>query len=378
MPDKMINIPVLQKTLQSTTRIVRNNPVVTGAVSTIGSYYVYDQFKKAPEEDKKNSVLRSITVLTGAIIGASLGNKFYNKPEPVDFTSFKKAVKGIANTYMVNLSIPLAGVVTGFFSGELAERLFPPQKPVKNLQEKIEDKVKDKVDDIINTNNDKQSVLARLSYILKNSEKKLEQDFDPGTIGKTFGYGGIGLGSNFDTIFSTLSGFNAGKELGFRNRFKRAISEIIVGVLVPVSVSVPVACVINKITDNPEILKKCKFTAGLTDKLTGFLKTYPKNGATAIKIATLVPIAMVATHLGTKAANAFNQKITERLLQNELWEQIHERETALRKKLVASYHDLAERQTILDSLKSLNIAKGNIHNIKKELVKGKTGAGADS
>jgi len=243
-------------------------PVFIGGIS---AFQVHSDYKHADKEDKKNVLKRDLVVLGGTVAGAYAGNKILHRKIPKFISLKSKYIRHLIN----NLSIPLGGIVGGFIVGIQAEKVFPQ----KNSS------VKEVVDE---------SISATLYEDLIKKHPSLATNVDAGTLGKAYGYLGMGLGSVFDDTFSTLSGFKVGREQGMKNKLLRASNEIIAGVLIPVSTVVSVASYLR------------------TKRMNNFLK-----------IAILAPSAIASSLLGNYVGDKFNQKITENVIKKEFWKKLN-------------------------------------------------------
>lgn len=188
--------------------------MLTGAKTT------YDEFKNSKtSEEKRKSLIKNLMILSSTAIGAyTTGKLFSNNSE------------NIFKTYLNNLSVPVGGIITGFVSGEIFEKHFESEKTIpqkindqtNNLKEKVKEKIEVM---LLEEKAKKEQPENKLMLdLIKKRKQQVINNLDPGTIGKVFGYAGIGLGNQFDTIFSTLSGYKVGKEKGFKNKCKKAAS----------------------------------------------------------------------------------------------------------------------------------------------------------
>jgi len=298
-------------------------------VCGIAAYQVHNDYKKADISDKKNVILRDILVLGGTCAGAYTGNALLNKKIPENCSKTTKCLKFLIN----NMSIPIGGIIGGLLTSEGAEKFFPS----KHIS--IKKAVKEAIDNNLNKNQKNDNLY---SY-----SKNFTDKIDPGTIGKAYDYLDIGVGSVFDNTFSTLSGFNVGREDGLKNKLLKASNEIIAGELIPVTTVVA---------------------------LTSYLKNKKMNNFS--KGIIIAPVALVSCYVGNAVGNWFNKKVAENLVKKEFWVQISEQQKNWRHKLYTNIFDFYQFKIQNQSLEEL---KKNIPNLSKsEKIKQKISKHQDS
>lgn len=347
---KKIDIKKLEEAVEH-----HKNPIIITGVGALACYEIYKDNKHTPKKDRPLHLLRNILILAGCGVGAYYGIKLEKKPAELPINAdLKKKIKFAIKHYAFNLSVPFMGIVAGFLSGEIVDRLVPGMSKL-NQQESDREKARKKVENHINksmlnkknTDTD-QNNNGILQYIAKQSQT-INQKIDPGNVGKAYGYAGIGLGETLDTVFAAFTGFHVGTQHGFKDRLKRSCFELIVGDIIPVSTAIPICSLINK---------KLK----VKDKTLEFL----------IKAAILFPIANASTYLGEKVADRFNEKITEKIVDKEFWSEINERETQLLLSLNHSHLDESSKQEITESLRQINEVKQDWSKDRsKVVIKGK-------
>lgn len=318
--------------------------IIPVAVAGLATAATYKDFKKADEDEKKNLVFRNTLILAGTSIGSYYGIKHLKKPGNLSRDkSFQENAKTVLHLYLHNLCVPFFGIVTGFTSGEIAQRLFPFKEESKTKQDQIKEHVDKQINKMMiektskETKNDKNK-LDLIKYMQKQSEEMNQVALEPGTIGKAYGYAGIGLGDTVDTIFDSLAGFNVGKQNGFHNRLRKACVELIVGGIIPVTTAVPISAYLGKKL-NPK------------HKVMNFI----------IKASILIPVSRMSTYLGEKAADRFNDQITDKLIERAFWEEISNRETAILKSMNNQYSrfDNETRNNMHKALRSINEIKSD-------------------
>lgn len=299
---------------------VQNNPskvFLPALVLAVGAYQTYDDYKCAHKKDKKNILIRDILVLSGTGVGAYAGNKFFNQNISENSNLFKKSIKTLIN----NLSVPVGGIITGFICGLYAEKYFP------DSSQNIKTAVNEKVESAIDNNKSSKYFLAKSKNFLGN--------IDPGTVGKAYSYAGMATGSIFDDAFSTLSGFKVGREKGFKNKIIRASNELISGVIIPVALVVSTA---------------------------SYLKY--KNVSNWKKNLIIIPVATAGCFIGNAVGNWFNKKVTEKIVQNELWKDISNKKREL---FLSSALGKISIYKFSNNMKKLDEMEKNINTISKDV-----------
>lgn len=333
----------------SASKIVKSkaieHAIVPVAVSLIGLKTTYDEFKKSKTlEEKKESVVRNLVILSSTAIGAYLiGEKIFNRPL---LENKVEPFKTFIQTYINNLSVPVGGIVTGFISGEIFEKFFESKKTKLNEKnDNLQNKVQKKIDIMILEEEIKKKHPNNklfLEIVNKRKEEAIE-NLDPGTIGKIFAYAGIGLGEHCDNIFSTLSGFKVGKERGFKNRLRKAVSEIVVGDIVPVGLAVPLSMVLDKRLKNEKNSLK----------------------VLGIKALVLIPLSTITTYLGEKLNHYIEKRITDKLVEKEFWLQLQNKEKKMSDHLIDNYFKLSDELKSSLTSKLITIRKLKNDHINK-------------
>lgn len=305
-----VNTPKIHINKQKLVRVGEAAIVPTLFVGIAGASTAKD-YKKAIPEHKKNVLIKNSIIIGSTAIGAAVAIKHTNKLLPKldklkvfgkKYEQFNEVVK----EYFKNFSVPTASILSGVISGQLTEQALPVSTK--------DDKTKSIYNDFIN-------------------------NLDGGTIGKTFDYAGMGSGAAFDTTFSTLSGFKAGKVKGLANKVKKACYEIFAGVAVPVLIVVPFTKIVLNNTDN-------------------YIGKWV-NGNKLKKSFFVVPVALGSCLAGNTIAKWFNDKVTNKLAKNELWQKIEQKQKELMAKTINAIQsgNHKQQQTKVKQIDALNQAK---------------------
>ncbi|MCK7520998.1 MAG: hypothetical protein MZV64_26555 [Ignavibacteriales bacterium] len=223
--------------------------------------------------------------------GAALGYRALNNKAEMPV----QLAQRIAKTFLNDLSIPIGGVTGGLITGEIAAKLFPINKAnIQDLvQEKLEAAEKDK----------KAKAKKHDPDCPHHKYQDILGHIDPGVIGSAYAHLGLGSAGAIGDVFSTMSGFKVGREDKLSNRLLKATSELIAGVIVPIALCVPAI----------ETLKAF-------------------NVKLKYQFAAIGVVGVASCFIGGAVANFINQKVTEKLVKKEFWEQIATRQQEVAKK----------------------------------------------
>lgn len=166
----------------------------------------------------------------------------------------------------------------------------------------------------------------------------LLQDVDFGTVGDSLnGVAATSLTGLDQTVNATL-GFHVGREKGLRNKLLRATSEIVGGVIVPIVTCYP---------------------------LTSAMQKQP----TWLRFGVITTAAIASCKAGSMFGDWFNKNVTEKILRQELLDEIATRRKALMDYSINNVGKLdpEQRKKILENLDKLKNIKENFADFTEEL-----------
>ena len=277
MPVKFQVISNACKKIAASDKIKYSVPV---AIAAAWSAQTALEFKRAPKEDKKNTLITNLLIGAAMVAGSFLGYKGYQKflekdiavKTAKEFTEkhlFSKVPEKIgqilrkfpAKDFIEALSIPVTSGILGGIAGEFAQRAFPVShnKPDKMLQK---------------------------------TDNFLDKTYNP--MDKIDDFPGADLIDSIHPSFSAVVGYSVGKEKGIKNKIKKFVFEMISGVFVPVTAILAASRGLKKIMPNNK---------GLRGVLT-------------------LGVGISSSFAGKAAASWFNKKVTDKIIEKEFWEQI--------------------------------------------------------
>ncbi len=296
--------------------------LVPASIVTVAGHQAYNDYDNASKKDKKNVLVTDALIMLGSMAGLFLGrnasNKFINKiPNKTNLAlNYKsKSLKYIAQKinkfplkeYFEGLSLPLGAILGGGFAGSIAEKRFPVNKD--NAVE-----VADKI-----------GLFADLEY---------------GSLGKGYNLSGMPAIDAMDSSLVVLSGFGVGRESGVKNKIKRAVFEIVSGVIVPLSIIIPA-------------------TGFLKGKLSGKGKA-----AETLFAALTLAVGVSCCYIGKAVGKMFNKKVTENVMALSIFDVATKKQKEL-----LSYNiqhkdtlDIKEKENIAVHMKKLSEVKSQMAN----------------
>ncbi|HSA07375.1 MAG TPA: hypothetical protein P5556_09365 [Candidatus Gastranaerophilales bacterium] len=279
--------------------------VVAGIWGAQTSY----EYKHAAKEDKQNSVINNVLIAAGMVTGGLLGYKgvqrFMNNPPATDAFSrnfFNKIGEFLrkypAKNFLEALSVPLGSGISGGVFGEVAQRSFPLKY------------------------DEPEELLQKTNSYIESSLGPISQVMFPGS----------NVIETIDPSFATMVGYSVGKEKGVKKKIKKFISEIIGSSIVPVAIVLPITTKLSSKINNKAVLATIA-------------------GGTGI----------IASFAGKAAASWFDKKVTDKMLENKLWEDIALKQRQLIQASMFTNNPI-EKQQIQNQVQSLKTLE---HKIKK-------------
>ncbi len=311
-------------------------PTAVGGI--LGAQTYVDVKNVEGKDDKRNTIINNVLIGAAMVAGGMLSHWrakiFFRRYEPgrivtaIRNNNFLKRIipKFLKNyparEFFETLSIPIGAGIAGGITGELAQNKFP-------------------VDSV------KYNVMERAGLL---------RDIDYDSLNRVYGLENIGATKSMDGAFSTLVGFNVGREKGIKNKIKTFVSELISGAIIPLGVVIPMTGYLNKILPNDSIKLKEMYKKGVIKKMKpgGLLKTVK-----GLKSGLIIGGAILASMAGKAAATWFNKEITENFVENQVWADISKKQKELMKRSMMT-HNQFEKEKIKDELKRLSEVKKKI------------------
>ena len=342
-------------------------------------YHAYEDYRKAPEETKREILTMRLFVLAGTSIGAFLGHKVFNKivEKDLNVENFKKLnlspqqehivrIKKMKSDIISSIGIPLGGILGGFTAGSFAEGftsfVLPPQR--KNVRKKQESKYQSLR--FLNANKKESeggmsSKLRKVAVILTTVAGAAtghagylkwahSGDFQHANYTKhaknvlNAALAGVGavVGlitgdllfknkatefdkktiENTDFVLSemsnTVSAFDSVSDEHLKDRVQKGFYGIISSVVVPSAIVLPSIYGLKLFMEND-----AKF-----DKYCSFLKHISTNKTTQKVIfekSISVPLSVATYYAGDMVGNWVDAKITQRFMEQKFWAELEKR-----------------------------------------------------
>jgi len=259
------------------------------------------EYKYAVKEDKKNAFISNLIIGSAMFLGGFAGHGGYMKY--LKHKTVDKLAGNLAKNHFLKMkdiveafSIPVGAGLLGGIAGEITQRIFP-------VKYKTPDKILKKANEVI--------------------------DFNAGLMDRIDDFPGADLVDLIHPSFSTIVGYSVAKEKGVKNKIKKFVFEIVSGVVVPLIAIIPVL---------------------------RYLKNKIPNKKSVITLVT-VTTGVAASFIGKSVAKWINKKVTDRILEDEIWENIMVKQRELVKSSIFSNNPFKQKQiedklTKLDSLKT--------------------------
>lgn len=275
--------------------------IIPAAVAGFVGVQTYVDYKNAKPEDKKNIIINDLLIGAAMIIGGTKMRSFIEK-------GFEKRGTGEQLQEAIEaLTIPIGAGLAGGLAGEIGEKFFP----IKEY---------------------KREELLEKAGVFQNL------DFD--TINYIGRVDAIGAVKSLDGTLNTMVGYTVGKEKGIKNKVKTFIYEFVSGSIFPAFVVIPFAAGLNKISPNLDNNKTIK----------------------NFKMTVITAVAILSAIIGKKTADWVNDKITNKVLSNKVWDDISKTQTELYKKVMLT-SDGFEKFRLMEEIRKLGLVKTNIkHN----------------
>lgn len=333
-------------------------------------YHTYQDYKKAPQETKKQTLVMRSFVLLGTSVGILSGYKTFEK-----LLAKNTHINQIKKDAISFIGVPLGGIVGGFLSGSLAEGfcsfVLPPSH--KKHQEFKNSKKEEKGE------KNSSSILKQIGTIIFTITGAALSNVGYMNYAKTKQYKGAQLTShaqkainliavaagafaglitgdlllnkeqsdfNKKTIESTdflltqmtssVSAFDSVSENKFENRIQKGFYEVISSIVVPSAIVLPTLYYLRNFTKNDAAF----------DKHFGFLRHFSTNRLTQKMIfekSISIPLAVGTYFAGNYIGNLVDQKITKKIMEKDLWKTLEKQK---QKALKDSQDGLAEKDLV--------------------------------
>lgn len=323
-------------------------------------YHAYEDYKKAPVETKKETLVMRLFVLAGTSIGAYFGHKGFEKALE-DNTSMKQISKDIVST----IGVPLGGILGGFVSGSFAEGfcsfVLPPERKTKRKKQESRypslrflHKKKDdekgmpswlKKLGVISTTI-AGAVVGNTAYINIAKGKEFQESMYTKKAQKTLNLILLGVGAlsgliagdlmfdkeqakrdkktleNADFLLSemssTVSAFDSVAENDIKHRVEKGFYGIVSSVIVPSAIVLPTLYYLkNYIKDDEKFDKQFKFMNHLSSKRT--------TQKVLLEKSISVPLSIATYFAGDYVGNWVDEKLTKRFMEQKFWKELETR-----------------------------------------------------
>lgn len=316
-------------------------------------YHSYQDYKKAPQETKNQTLVMRSFVLAGTSIGLLSGYKTFEK-----LLAKNTHINQIKKDAISFIGVPLGGIIGGFLSGSLAEGfcsfVLPPsnKKHQKSKYSEFKNVKKEK-----NPNNILKQIgtivltitgaaLGNVGYMNYAKTKQYKGAQLTNYAQKTINFAAIAAGAltglitsdlllnkkqsdfNKKTIESTdflltqmnssVSAFDSVSESKFENRIQKGFYEVISSIVVPSAIVLPTLYYLRNFIKNDKAF----------DKSFGFLRHFSTNRLTQKMIfekSISIPLAVGTYFAGNYIGNLVDQKVTKKIIEQEFWK-THEKQ----------------------------------------------------
>lgn len=325
-------------------------------------YHSYQDYKKAPQETKSQTLVMRSFVLAGTTIGIFAGYKTLSK---ILEKNKRLQIDQIKKDTISSIGVPLGGIAGGFVTGSMAESFYSFVMP-KTKKSPQEIKKSDTSHLLKNTEIKKEkklhSILKNIGIILftiagaalgstsymKIAAKKAFKDAHYTKFTqKAMNIGLIATGAltgllagdtllnkeqselnkktmqNADFFLTelnpTVSAFDSVSDNNLKNRIKNGFFEVVSSVVIPSSIVLPALYFLrNFIKDDKKF-----------DKHFGFLRHVSTNRITQKMIfekSISIPLAVGTYYAGNYIGDLVDKKITQKVLEQKFWEDIEKHE----------------------------------------------------
>lgn len=243
----------------------------------LGGCQAYENYKTAPQGDKKNTLMRDIIILSGAAAGVAgcevAAGKLFNKnfvnnifgkiqSQNKIVNGLKEGSKNIADILKDCVEegfVTIGAVLGGLISSFGAEKLFPLKDKVQNKDE-----------------NNSQSP----NYSIKENPDNLVEG-----VAKAYNGSGVKVAGVVDSPLAAMSAYNIAQQKGTENRLKSISYELIANAVIPTFI----------------ISSAVKAT---------------QNANGAVKAITYPIAALTGLFIGHHVGNYFNEEVTEEVVED--------------------------------------------------------------
>lgn len=273
---------------------------------------------KQIKQRKEHKLLKTVLVMSATCMGVFAGN-----------SAAKMAIKklnltAVADTLGVT-SILAGGIASNFITRGVLNHIFPETTAVEKAKESLKD--------------------------VRESNRLF----------------GDNVEDLFNSTSSTLKGFAIGKQKGLENKVKKGFYETISGIVIPAAIILPSTKIIQKSVDTGS--KSTDELLGVLHKLNKYnpLKKLQEEitnnhqlQKTILKKSIIFPITISSLYIGQSVGNWFNQRITNKILKEEMWSQVLDaRENLIKSclKSVSSNDKDAQKEAVKNLAKVKEIEK---------------------